>query len=389
LNRPRLALLPDFPEEGWPSMDLCAEMLQAELERGHADRLQVQRLVPPFRRRFSRLPGLAGSRTAFNADRLLNRMWDFRRHVRGRRHHFDCFHLCDHSYAHLVHELPAERTGVYCHDLDMFRCLLQPRREWRPRWFRAMARSILRGLEKAAMVFFNSHHVRRQLEEHQVVGGDRLVHAPLGVAPEFSNRYRADDEATAESPSRFLLHVGSCVPRKRIDVLLAVFAELRTRWPDLRLVKVGGDWAPEHRRLMKDNGLGAAVVHRTGLTRAELARLYRQATAVLVPSDAEGFGLPVIEALACGATVLASDLPSLREAGGNAAVYLPVGDVPEWTRCLHELLCGTASLPPVEARLAQAGRFTWSAHARIIADTYLERCRPAAQPAGTAGPKLV
>ena len=63
----------------------------------------------------------------------------------------------------------------------------------------------------------------------------------------------------------------------------------------------------------------------------ELAEVYRRAPVVLIPSGAEGFGLPVIEALACGAAVVASDIPALREAGGPAAAFVPVGDVGAWS----------------------------------------------------------
>ena len=100
---------------------------------------------PPSAGRFGRLPGLGQGHLAFNADRLLNRMWDFPRFARKQVSRFDVFHVCDHSYAQLVHALPAERTGVYCHDLDTFRCLLGPARNLGPAGF---ARS--RGTSSAA-----------------------------------------------------------------------------------------------------------------------------------------------------------------------------------------------------------------------------------------------
>src|SRR5262249_18979677 len=108
-----------------------------------------------------------------------------------------------------------------------------------------------------------------------------------------------------------------------------------------------------------------------GLSREQLAELYRRAAAVLVPSEAEGFGLPVIEALACGAAVVASDIPALREAGGAAAAFRPVADVPAWADAVVPVLLGPASAPPREARLAHAARFSWREHARVIAEAYL------------------
>ena len=107
-----------------------------------------------------------------------------------------------------------------------------------------------------------------------------------------------------------------------------------------------------------------------GLTRAELAEVYRRATVVLMPSEAEGFGLPVIEALACGAAVVASDIPALREAGGPAAVYAPVGDVGAWSDAVAKLLADPAAAPPRAIGWRGRARFTWTAHAEIIARAY-------------------
>ena len=93
---------------------------------------------------------------------------------------------------------------------------------------------------------------------------------------------------------------------------------------------------------------------------------------MVVPSEAEGFGLPVIEALACGAPVIASDIPTLREAGGDAAMYCPVADVARWADALSQILLHPAFAPSRDARLAQAARFSWREHARIIGEAYLD-----------------
>jgi glycosyltransferase involved in cell wall biosynthesis len=359
-----LALLCDYAEEGWPSMDLVAEMLLRGLAADPAPGLQPVRVCPPFRRRASRLLGLRHA--AFNLDRVLNRFWYYPRHVKRLRAEFDLFHVCDHSYAQLLHGLPAERSGVYCHDLDAFRCLLEPRLEPRPRWFRALARRCLTGLQKAAVVFHSTLAVRRQIEAHSLVDPARLVHAPYGIADEF----RPDAGAAAPVDGPFLLHVGSCIPRKRIDVLLDVFAALRPRFPGLSLVKVGADWSPDQRSQIGRLGLGGEIVPFEGLTRDEIASLYRSASVVLLPSEAEGFGLPVVEALACGAVVVASDLPALREVGGPAAVYCAVGDVAAWAEVVGRLLTDPAAAPPRPTRLAWARRFSWAAHARTVAEAY-------------------
>jgi glycosyltransferase involved in cell wall biosynthesis len=365
-------------------MDLFAEMLLAEARPRREGGVRAEGLCPPFRRRFSRIPWLGRRRTAFNADRLFNRLWDYPRFLRRRAAEFDLFHVCDHSYAQLVHALPADRSGVYCHDLDTFRCLLEPAREPRPRWFRAAARRVLSGLQKAALVFYSTGWVREQIEAHGLIDPGRLVHAPPGVAPEFTacpsplspsegERGEGPDKAApfpAPSGRPFLLHVGSCIPRKRIDVLLSVFAMVRQRFADLVLVQIGGRWTEAQQEQIERLGIGPAVLQARGLARDRLAALYRRAAVVLQPSEAEGFGLPLAEALACGAIVVASDLPVLREVGGPAAVYCPVGDIPGWAAAASEAIAAPESAPPRAARLAQARRYSWSAHADAVLSAY-------------------
>ena len=114
----RIAILCDLEEEGWTSMDLVAAMLEQGL-RQVGRPIEVTRLQPPMRRRLSGQAG-PGYHLRFNCDRVLNRFWDYPRWLRTQRHRFDLFHVVDHSYSQLVHELPPERTVVTCHDVDIF-----------------------------------------------------------------------------------------------------------------------------------------------------------------------------------------------------------------------------------------------------------------------------
>jgi glycosyltransferase involved in cell wall biosynthesis len=107
-----------------------------------------------------------------------------------------------------------------------------------------------------------------------------------------------------------------------------------------------------------------------GVSRSDLAGLYRSASLVLVTSDAEGFGLPVAEALASGTMVVASDIPVLREVGGDAAVYAPVADVQMWTAKVIDHLVNPAADPDRASRLKWGERYSWQAHCDIIAGAY-------------------
>ena len=367
-------------------MDLVAEMLAAELPRvGELERADMLR--PPMRRRFTANGGSGGP--GFTADRLLNRFWDYPRWVQRRRLDYDLFHVVDHSYAQLAHALPPGRVIVSCHDLDAFRSVLEPERVRRAAPFRWMTQRILAGLRSAAAVLVGTETVRAELLAHGVVHADRIRMVSYGVHPACTTTpYPAADAAAASmlGPAlrerMDLLHVGSTIPRKRIDVLLRSVAALRAAGEDVRLVRVGGELTVEQRALAEELRLEHAVVSLPFLSRDVLAAVYRRAALVVQPSSAEGFGLPVAEAMACGTPVLASDLPVLREVGGDAAEYAPVADVPAWTARVSALLLERANDPERwrarQARgVAHAARFSWSAVARDTADVYLEVWRAA------------
>jgi glycosyltransferase involved in cell wall biosynthesis len=372
----RLAIIPDYREEDWPSMDLCADMLTKYLQEEHNTTFDVQSICPPFSWRLKRIPKLGEKGFAYNSDRLLNRFWDYPQYLKKKVNEFDLFHVSDHSYAQLVHVLPPERTGVFCHDIDAFRSLIEPTIEPRPAWYRAMSKRILTGLQKAAVVFYTTTEVKNQIEHYNLLNSSRLIQAPLGISSEFSlinqaNQATDQDILKQVSETPFLLHVGSCIPRKRIDILLEFFAEVRKSHPELRLVKVSGDWTNEQLGQINHLGLEQSIVYLKGLTRSQIATLYRKATLVLLTSEAEGFGLPVIEALACGAIIVASDIPVLREVGGDAATYCTVGEISTWVKTVDQLVINPNDSPELKIRLAQAQKYSWSTHANTIAEAYL------------------
>jgi glycosyltransferase involved in cell wall biosynthesis len=379
---PRVAIVSDFLEEKWPSMDLVAEMLYAHLDRDYADSFTTTRLCPPMRRRFTRLG--AKSQRSFNADRVLNRFWDYRRWLQRRKDEFDLFHIVDHSYAHLVNQLPHERTVVTCHDLDAFRCLIDPLNHPRPKFYRMMSERILDGFRHAARVTCDSVATRDELLAHRLLPPERVCVVHNGVSPEYSPQPEMKTDAEAlrllgplPENAVTILHVGSTIPRKRIDVLLRVVAGLHGEFPGLRLVRVGGAFTPEQRKLVDALGVDGLITEMPFLDKRVLAAVYRQAALVLQPSEAEGFGLPVVEALSCGTPVVASDLPVLREVGGEATTYCPVADVTVWVESVSALLHERLRHPERwnerrEAGIAQAAKFSWAEYARSMVQLYRE-----------------
>lgn len=379
----RVGVVCDLAEEGWPSMDLVGDMVCHYLERDHGDRVIAGRIRPAMRRRFSRGGEASpeGGRWGLSADRLLNRFADYPLHLWRRRKAYDVFHLMDHSYAQLVHVLPAGRTVVTCHDLDTFRSVLDPSRERRGRAFRGMTAGILAGLRQAARVVCVSTATRDEILAHGLLAPERLSVIPNGVHPSCSPAADPLSDAEADrllgpaSGGIDLLHVGSTNDRKRIDLLLQVYAAARREQPLLRLVRVGGAFTPEQARMVADLGVKDGILVLPSLSRGVLAAVYRRAALVLQTSEREGFGLPVVEALACGTPVIATDIEVLREVGRGVVTYRPLGAVAQWRDAIGELLEERAHRPQEwvarrQAGIAHAANFSWSESVRKMVSLY-------------------
>jgi glycosyltransferase involved in cell wall biosynthesis len=375
----RVALVCDYLEENWPSMDLFGDMLTRCYQSGHAGEIAVEQLRPAWRSRFSALP-FSSPAGLFNADRLANRLYDYPRWIKRQAAKFDLFHIIDHSYGQLALELAPERTIITCHDLDTFRCLVNPAAEPRPRWFRAMAGRTLKGFLRAAHVITPSASTREQLLRNGWFSPDQVTVIPPGVDSVFFSAPSTKlDEGVAGILARagetYLLHVGSTIRRKRMDVLLQVFARIAKDLPHVRLVRVGGALTAEQARLAHDLGVDGKIVQAPRITQPQLAEIYRKAAILLQTSDAEGFGLPVIEAMACGCPVVASDIEPLREAGGDAADYRPVADISAWSEIVRRLLDERAAEPERwERRRSRARKhaseFTWPGNAERTVAIY-------------------
>jgi glycosyltransferase involved in cell wall biosynthesis len=150
---------------------------------------------------------------------------------------------------------------------------------------------------------------------------------------------------------------GAIEPRKNHLLLLAVWRRLVARRGASapRLVVIGTPargGPPIVQALTQEPALQDHIILAAGLSSPGLRRLIAHARAVLMPSRAEGFGLPIIEALALGTPVLASDLPAHREVGESLAIYLDPDDADGWLAAIERLLDAPAPLAALRARIA-------------------------------------
>lgn len=175
----------------------------------------------------------------------------------------------------------------------------------------------------------------------------------------------------------FVLHVGTLQPRKNIPILLEAMAALKKQDVDLVLAGAKGWQYDEIFRLVKSLGL-LNRVHFTGYVRDEDLPFWYNAAKVLVfPSLYEGFGMPIIEAMACGTPVIAARSSSIPEAGGGAARYFDPRDVESLTQQLAEIFDDESQLLEMrQSGFAQARKFSWDRagyetsriYAQVLAD---------------------
>ncbi len=356
---PEVLLIGDPPAEGFHSMDIYADALELAL------RQQAEFLVRRFRWRDE-----PTGRGKIGRIGLLyyNRFIRYPRQLTGQR--ADIFHILDQSYAHLIARLPHQRTIITCHDLIPIQLAANSRIPGR--WLTVQAfRASIRHLPLAARVLADSRATTAALRQYTGCKADRIDTVPLGVAPQFLTT-AADCRHPAGEPF-VVLQVGATAELyKNIIGSLHAFALLARRHPGkVRLIKIGKDYTPSQQRFLQRHGLRAIVRELGFVPRPQLPDMYRRADVLLMPSLLEGFGMPILESLACGTPVVTSRRGSIPEVAGSHAIYVNPDDPCDIARGL-ELAMKDRGLV---ARLRSGGvrwasRYTWRAAARATAGHY-------------------
>lgn len=299
------------------------------------DGIAVRQLLWP-------LPASHAVRTAWSrlghpcAERLLGR--------------FDALQFTDWMY-------PPQRAGVrstVIHDLVPLHYpeLVTPRtRSMHTRKYENAART-------CDLIFTNSRYTAADVSATLGVAADRIVVAPPGLEPGLT----ADGPA-ADRGRPYVLGIGTLEPRKNLRRLVEAWRLLDG---ELALVLAGGaGWG--EREGIDDPGIQCLGY----VTDDEVARLYRGAAVYVYPSLFEGFGMPIVEAMACGAPVVASEHPSLDEACGDAAVRVDPLDAEAIAAGIRDAVERREEL--VRLGLAHAAAFAWKTTGEIMLRAYEER----------------
>ncbi len=286
-----------------------------------------------------------------------------------RRHAIGIYH--EPNYVPICYDVP---VVVTIHDLSWLRYPETHPRD-RIRW---LERGMPRAVEHAAAIIVDSEFVRQEVVTSLGVDPGRVHAVHLGVAPEFHPRGAALTRAVLERldlvHGEYLLSVGTIEPRKNVSHVLAAYArlpeKLRERHP-LVIAGARGWRATDLERDLHSLALRGRIRFLGHVPDADLPALYAGAAAFVFASRYEGFGLPPLEAMACGIPVLVSNRASLPEIAGGAAGMLDPEQPGETARAIEALLVDPVARAALARRgVARASVFTWETCARATLDVY-------------------
>jgi glycosyltransferase involved in cell wall biosynthesis len=280
-----------------------------------------------------------------------------------------------HSIDHVAPAWGAWRSVVTLHDLAF---MLYPQTHTAAsRAYYAASGESVRRAERVIAV-----SQRTASDAVRLLGVDpaRMRVVPEAAAPAFGPRSEADLEALSVrlglklAPRRYGLFVGTLEPRKNVPLLLDAFGLVR-REMDVHLVVVGGrGWLDEPIFAARAQYGLESSAHFVGvLGEEDLAVLYSHAGVFALPSLYEGFGLPVLEAMACGAPVVCSNAGPLPEVAHDAAVLLPPHDAAAWAQAMLAVLTDDWRSDELRRRgFARAAAFSWERAALATREVYRE-----------------
>lgn len=310
-----------------------------------------------------------------NSERLNRYWWSFGLPLYLTRRSFDLFHGTNYDIPRW-NILP---TVVTIHDLSL---LLHPDTHEEPQVKRARRR-MPKVAHSAARIITPSESVKREVCEHLGVDPNKVAVTP--EAPRSAFR-RIASVRTEEVRRRlgvaddFILYVGTIEPRKNLKTLVQAFAEiLRTTVHRPQLVIAGQEgWLmDDFFGSIRKNGLEDKVRFTGYLHDEDLCALYSSCSAFVYPSLYEGFGLPPLEAMACGAPVITSDIPVIKETVGSAACLVRPEDGDQIAGAIVRVMEDRRTAEKLSLLgLEQARKFTWGRTASLTLEVYRQVLGP-------------
>jgi glycosyltransferase involved in cell wall biosynthesis len=244
-----------------------------------------------------------------------------------------------------------------------------------------LALLIPRSLRRAALILTPSQFTKDEIVKYYALSPNKIVVVSNAIGENFLRENAGNTEKKREIrekyrlPEHFIITVGTLQPRKNIPFLINAFASLRKRLPEMRLVLVGNRSAHHTdtriESAITSQNLGAAVIFPGFIRESDLPTVISLARAFVLPSLYEGFGIPLLEAMSQNVPIAASDIPSLREIGGEAALYFDPESIANCEERLYTLCTNQEQkMILIEHGKERVRLFSWQKSAEHLLEEY-------------------
>lgn len=364
----RVAIVRRAPKASF-SMDVYADGLVSGLRAVRPD-WDIVELVPA-------IASTKGASWLAGLQKYYQRYWSFPLTVK--QQDVDLFHIIDHSDGHLAYWLQGTHKPIVvtCHDLINF---LQPEnisdQAKLPFVSTAVWKYAVKGMRQADHIVTVSAHTAKDVIRLMCVEPERLTVAPNAVEPLFHPLPQAEfawvrQQHQIAPDTTCLLNVGSNHPRKNVFAILQALNALKTEGMPVQLLKTGADFTVEQKTFIQTHHLEPFITYLGKPDKTALIQIYNAADILVAPSLYEGFGMTILEAMACGTPVITSNVTSLPEVAGDAAIVVAPND----TAAIAQAVCQIREDSGLRHSLIEKGlvrvkSFTWEKTAEQIADVY-------------------
>jgi glycosyltransferase involved in cell wall biosynthesis len=293
----------------------------------------------------------------------------------------DIHHIIDHSYGHLVHVLDPHRTVATCHDLMLIKLRDGIVPGVTPSQLTVLTfRLSVASLRRCRLLLANSYNSRNDFTRFLKMDPRRIRVVYLGVDEKFQRPALSEVQEARRAlklidPQRtFLLNVSTGAVYKNSEGSILTLAELVSRGrQEVFLLRAGQRLNDQQLALAETLGVRNRVIELGTVPEEHMPFVYWVSSALLFPSYYEGFGWPVLEAMACGVPVVTSNAPTILEVSGRIPASLPPKDVTGMADAIERLLDDTSfRAQQVDRGLAWVRQFSWQRTAKETTDVYAE-----------------
>ncbi|BAU05794.1 glycosyltransferase family 4 protein [Fischerella sp. NIES-3754] len=366
----RVAIVRRLPKASF-SMDVYADGLVSGLKAVRPD-WEIIELTP-------RSYSLTNKKTSWlqGIEKYYERYWRYPATVRQQV--ADVFHIIDHSDAHIVQWLRKTNQPVVvtCHDLINF---IYPEniqdQAKLPVVSMAAWKYAIKGLKQSDRIICVSNHTAKDAMQLLHTPAARLKVVHNGVESDFyplpAEEILAFRQQQGLTPDTIcLLNVGSNHPRKNVITILQVLEILNSQGMRIHFWKTGADFTKEQKTFIQKHNLNSCIKYLGKPDKNILRQIYNAADILLAPSVYEGFGITILEAMACQTAVISSNVTSLPEVVGDAGILVEPLDVSAMVEAIQQIQQDSSYHQQlIERGLVRAKEFTWEKAASQVAEVY-------------------